>query len=171
MTICISGQLGQDNSMIPRIIENYRLAQTTSEQLLFGIDGNKYKAPQLDKEEREWDISALRLNWDVFIKSLPSRLRALCGRGIGKALIVQVMEHSKEVVSSRQKRTDEHINSWRLRQHAQGLIFPFVSHAGFLSTWSSHDSPHSIASEEHYNMKQTYYNFIEYIVMDRFILQ
>lgn len=104
-----------------------------SEQLLFGIDGNKYKAPQLDKEEREGDISALRLNWDVFIKSLPSRLRALCGRGIGKALIVQVMEHSKEVVSSRQKRTDEHINSWRLRQHAQGLIFPFVSHAGFLS--------------------------------------
>lgn len=167
----MSGQLGQDKSMVPRIIEKYRLAQTTSEQFLFGIDGNKYKAPQLDKEEREWDFSALRLNWDVFIKSLPSRLRALCGKGIRKALSVQVMEHSKEIVSSRQKRTDGHMNSWRLRQHAQGLIFPFVSHAGFLSTWSSHDSPHSIASEEHYTMKQTYYNFIEYIVMDRFILQ
>lgn len=156
MTIYISGQLGQDNPMVPCIIENYHLAQSTSEKLIFGIDGNKYKAPQLDKEQREWDISALSLNWDVFIKSLPSRLRALCGRGIKKTLIVQMMEHSKEIVSSRQKRTEELMNSWRLREHAQGLILPFVSHAGLLSTWSSHGSPHSVASEEYYTMKQNY---------------
>lgn len=52
------------------------------------------------------DFGALGPRWAVFIKTLPSRLRDLCGRGGGKIVKLEVIGESTETAPSRQNRAD-----------------------------------------------------------------
>ena len=46
------------------------------------VEGNKDRDPQLDKVQRVGDLGTLSPKKDVSVKSLPSKLRELCGKGV-----------------------------------------------------------------------------------------
>jgi predicted oxidoreductase (fatty acid repression mutant protein) len=49
--------------------------------------------------------------WDVTIKQQSSRIWVLCGKEAEKLYESEVVDNLKEAVSSRQNRTDVHMNS------------------------------------------------------------
>lgn len=54
----------------------------SSERLPYAADQNKYRDPQsVTQSLRVRDLGVLSSNWDVPIKSHPSGLREICGRG------------------------------------------------------------------------------------------
>jgi hypothetical protein len=57
------------------------LVQSSSEKLPPAGDGNKYRDPQLDNEQRVRVRGKLSTKWDVTIISIPSGLREPCRRG------------------------------------------------------------------------------------------
>jgi len=67
-------------------------------------------------EQTPWNLGTLSPKWDDAIKPLPSGLKELWMR----KKVVRPRE-TKETVSSRHNRVNTHMNSHRLRQHAQGL--------------------------------------------------
>ena len=90
-------------------------------QRIFLLQKVLVQNPQLDDVQRVKELGTLGPKWDVFIRSLASGLRKLWRRGSRKCVGACRKAHTKETVSSRHSRTDAHMNSQRLRQHAQGL--------------------------------------------------
>lgn len=54
------------------------------------------------------DLITLSPNWDVFSKSLPSRLKELCGRGGRKSVRAEEMEDTKQSRPSGHNRAEAH---------------------------------------------------------------
>ena len=73
--------------MIPNDVLLYScFAQPSSEKVPPAVDGDKYRDPQLGNVQRGNDFETLSPKWTVFIKSLPSGLKELCGRGSRKTV-------------------------------------------------------------------------------------
>ena len=79
------------------------------------------KKDKLDNVQGVSHLGAFHIKWDAFIKFIPWGLRVLYGREAERSSEPEVMGDTKETVSSRHNRTDEHMRSQRLWQHAYGL--------------------------------------------------
>jgi hypothetical protein len=70
--------------------------------------------------QRLGDLETLSPEWDVPTKSLLSGTRELCRRGCRKSVRARGDGGTKETRPSKHGRTDTHMSSQKLRQHAQG---------------------------------------------------
>lgn len=61
--------------------------QPSSDNLLIAVDVNWHRDSQLNNVQRARDFGELHPKLNVFIRTLPSKLRDLCGKGGGKMML------------------------------------------------------------------------------------
>lgn len=79
-----------------------------------------YRDLQLDNVQREKDFGIVDPKWDITLKSLPSNLRILWGKGRN---IVRANGYGRQQRNIPFHTTDTHVNSQRLWQHVQSLLW------------------------------------------------
>lgn len=96
------------------------IAQLSSEKLPPTAGEKQYRNPQPDNFQRVRDLGTFSPKWVVSIKSLPSWLRELCGRGGEREEEPEEVQDTKETRLSKHRTTETPLNSQQLWQHEQG---------------------------------------------------